>query len=46
MATKAVAKKATKTVAGVKIAKKKPATRRGILADEKYTGSEIGRAHV
>ena len=42
MATKAVAKKANtgKTVAGVKIAKKKPTTRRVHLADEKYTGSE------
>ena len=29
-----------KTVAGVKIAKKKPSTRRAHLADEKYTGGE------
>lgn len=37
-----VAKKANtgKTVAGVKIAKKKPSTRRAHLADEKYTGGE------
>lgn len=37
-----VAKKANtgKTVAGVKIAKKKPTVRRAHLADEKYTGTE------
>ena len=37
-----VAKKANtgKTVAGVKIAKKKPSVRRAHLADEKYTGTE------
>jgi hypothetical protein len=37
-----VAKKANtgKTVAGVKIAKKKPSVRRAHLADEKYTGGE------
>ena len=37
-----VAKKGNtgKTVAGVKIAKKKPAVRRAHLADEKYTGTE------
>lgn len=46
MATKAPAKSAPKkgntgkTVAGVKIAKKKVAVRRGHLADEKYTGTE------
>lgn len=46
MATKAAAKTAPKkgntgkTVAGVKIAKKKPTVRRAHLADEKYTGSE------
>ena len=41
-AKKAPAKKANtgKTVAGVKIAKKKPSTRRAHLADEKYTGGE------
>lgn len=40
--SKPVAKKANtgKTVAGVKIAKKKPAVRRAHLADEKYTGTE------
>lgn len=46
MATKAAAKSAPKkgntgkTVAGVKIAKKKVVVRRAHLADEKYTGSE------
>ena len=37
-----VAKKANtgKTIAGVKIAKKKPTVRRAHLADEKYTGTE------
>ncbi len=42
MATKAVAKKANtgKTVAGIKIAKKKAPVRRAHLADEKYTGPE------
>jgi hypothetical protein len=41
-AKKAPAKKANtgKTVAGVKIAKKKPSVRRAHLADEKYTGGE------
>jgi hypothetical protein len=41
-AKKAPTKKANtgKTVAGVKIAKKKPSTRRAHLADEKYTGTE------
>jgi molecular chaperone GrpE (heat shock protein) len=40
--SKPVAKKANtgKTVAGVKIAKKKPTVRRAHLADEKYTGTE------
>jgi hypothetical protein len=42
VAKKAPANKANtgKTVAGVKIAKKKPSTRRAHLADEKYTGGE------
>lgn len=42
MATAKVAKKANtgKTVAGVKIAKKKVTVRRAHLADEKYTGTE------
>jgi hypothetical protein len=41
-AKKVPAKKANtgKTVAGVKIAKKKPSVRRAHLADEKYTGGE------
>lgn len=38
--SKPVAKKATKIITGIKVAKKKPVIRRIHLADEKYTGTE------